>query len=630
MYRISDGVAVMLNAAGEHSLGGIDAESKRNDFSALFANPAQATAVLKQVGEKLIYAEDTELVTLNGNCWFQLEVRPVLDPVTGEQMLQLSAQDISKRREAEAENLKSSQLLRTAIDTVGEAFVMYDADDRLIFCNDKYRLLHGSSAELLLPGARFEDLMRACAKRGRYRAAIGRVEAWVGECLHDHRTGNINRVQQLDDGRWLRVIERRMPDGQTVGFCIDITELVRAKEVAEAANMAKSRFLTTMSHEIRTPMNGILGMAQMLTLPALSDHERSDYAATLLSSGQSLMTLLNDILDLSKIESGNLQLEDAELRPATLLHDAVNLFDGAAQIKGVLLESTWHGGADQRFFGDAQRLRQMLVNLLGNAIKFTASGKITAEARELERTGQTALLEFAVTDTGIGIPHDKRSLLFKPFSQTDSSITREYGGSGLGLSIVSHLANFMGGDIGVDSEPGQGSRFWFRVPLKYTDALQPAQPIESTKDISKPNTPLSGHVLVVEDNLVNCKVIQLMLTRLGLTVSLVHDGQQGVDAMTQWGSTMREHSTARPDLILMDLNMPVMDGYSATERIRQWEAAQQRPRTAILALTADAFEEDRLRCMAVGMDDFLVKPITLPILSRALAKWLPVPDTPLR
>jgi CheY-like chemotaxis protein len=363
-------------------------------------------------------------------------------------------------------------------------------------------------------------------------------------------------------------------------------------------------------------------MAQLLLMPNLQDNVRNDYARTILSSGQTLLALLNDILDLSKIEAGKLQLESTVFDPEALLHETSNLFAGAAQAKGLQLDYQWLGAADQRYQADAHRLRQMLGNLVGNGIKFTTHGKLRIAATEIRRDGEEAVLEFAVSDTGAGIAADKLDLLFKPFSQADSSTTREFGGSGLGLSIVRSLALAMGGEVGVSSEPFIGSRFWFQVPVRRLAQAQDSRRSEYATAEAAPATAanlLHGHVLVVEDNLINCMVIESLLRRLGLTVSVVHDGRQGIAAVKAHPDGLAEP----PQLVLMDLQMPVMVGYAATQHIRQWETNQQCPRLPIIALTADAFEEDRQRCLAVGMDDFLTKPIATDALKQALAKWLP-------
>lgn len=394
--------------------------------------------------------------------------------------------------------------------------------------------------------------------------------------------------------------------------------LESSREEAVAANLAKSRFLATMSHEIRTPMNGILGMAQVLLNPKLPEAEREDYARTILTSGQTLLSLLNDILDLSKIEAGKLHLEYSVFEPEHLLNEAQALFSGSARNKNLRLEHVWQGPSRQRYRADVPHLRQMLFNLVGNAVKFTAQGQIRIEGRLVSADGGTAMIEFAVSDTGIGIPADKQDLLFKPFSQADSSSTREFAGTGLGLSLVSNLAALMKGEVGVESEPGQGSRFWFRFAAEIVPAE--AVPQRNARPLTTPALSvhdaalLSGHVLVVEDNRTNSKVIELLLKKLGVSSSLAVDGSQAV-AMAAGGE--------RFDAILMDIHLPVLDGYAATSQIRQWEKESARVRCPIVALTANAFADDRQHCMEADMDDFLAKPIQFEDLKSVLGQWLP-------
>ncbi|MBI2307401.1 MAG: response regulator [Rhodocyclales bacterium] len=398
-----------------------------------------------------------------------------------------------------------------------------------------------------------------------------------------------------------------------------VIRLEEARLVAETASVAKSRFLATMSHEIRTPMNGVLGMAQLLQQPQLGGAERLDYARTILASGQTLLALLDDVLDFSKIEAGRLELEAAAFDPAQLLRETETLFAESAARKGLRLHARWHGPAGQHYRGDPTRLRQMLANLVSNAVKFTPQGGIRIEARETTRDGGAAELEFRVADTGIGIAADKLRLLFQPFSQADSSTTRRFGGSGLGLSIVRSLAQLMGGDVGVDSRPGNGSRFWFRIRagLAAADEALADAPLPASGDRSAATAlpSLSGRVLVVEDNATNRKVIEAMLRRCGMTVMLAEDGLRGVAAVIDGEA---------PDLVVMDVQMPGLDGYAATERIRHWEQQQVGGRRLpIIALTADAYETDRQRALAVGMDDFMAKPVDLNVLAGMLAKWLP-------
>lgn len=387
-------------------------------------------------------------------------------------------------------------------------------------------------------------------------------------------------------------------------------ELVEARIAAEAASVAKSRFLATMSHEIRTPLNGILGMAQLMQLEPMAPDEYHESVRTIIDSGEQLLHLLNDILDLSKIEAGRLTLELGLVSPQGLLQDTELLFAGTAQQKGLSLVTQWHGAPDQSYLGDAPRLRQMLGNLVSNALKFTAAGQVVIEGRPV---GEGSGIEFAVTDTGIGIAPDKLDLLFQPFSQVDNSTTRQFGGTGLGLSIVHSLALMMGGEAGVDSRPGQGSRFWFRVPLQPVVAPAP-RPTLIPPVLAGSVPRFAGRALIAEDNPNNVLIIDKALRALGLETCHAANGHQAVDTL------IREHDGI--DLILMDLQMPDMDGFAATVSIRDWEGQRNR-HTPIIALTADVFPEDRERCLNVGMDGFLAKPLDLEVLILTLSRWLP-------
>ena len=435
------------------------------------------------------------------------------------------------------------------------------------------------------------------------------------------------RIRRTDDDRphWIAASGRAEEiDGRQclVGVAHDITarkqvelELRSAKETAESASLAKSQFLATVSHELRTPMNGILGMAQLFLMPDVTQDERYEYAKTILDSGQTLLTLLNDILDLSKVESGTLRLAHAECDLRQIVEETAALFAESAHVKNLDVRSNWHGPKAVRYLLDPVRLRQMLSNFIANAIKFTQAGFVHIEAAEIEREGNKALLEFSVTDSGIGIPKAKHSLLFERFSQVDGSTTREYGGVGLGLSIVRSLANLMDGDVGVESEPGQGSRFWFRVRADLASGDEANGPAVASSMLACEGqaTALSPrHILVVEDDRTSRAVIVALLRKMNLTVDTAGDGQQAVAALTQG---------ARPDLVLMDIQMPTMDGHQATQRIRQWETQAGLPRLPIVALTARAYEKDRQDCLRSGMDDFLEKPIDVSEVMAMLQKW---------
>ena len=500
-----------------------------------------------------------------------------------------------------------------------------NADRRLTDINDAAEKINGyTRQELLGRSCRVLQGPDTDPKTvQRIRTALEGAQPFHGEILNYQKDG----TPFWNELSIIPVFNAAGALSQFVGVQRDITqrkaaqaELVLARDAAEAANRAKSRFLATMSHEIRTPMNGVLGMAQLLLLPGIGERERVDYARTIVSSGQTLLALLNDILDLSRVEAGNLQLEAIAVQPLALIVQAETLFSEQARHAGLAIQCQWAGAPDACYLGDPHRLRQMLADLVSNAIKFTRHGHIRIEASEIGRSEQGALLEFVVSDTGVGIAPDKLSLLFQSFSQTDTSTTREFGGSGLGLSIVRKLADLMGGGVGVHSEPGLGSRFWFYVRLALApQGSNPAQTVSqpaANVGVEAALPQFAGHVLVAEDNPTNQMVIQTLLGKHGLQVTLAGDGQQALEAL-------KALQPAAPfDLVLMDLQMPVMDGCSATRHLRAWEAQTGCPRLPVVALTAGAFEEDRQHCLDAGMDDVLTKPVAMDQLQAALAHWV--------
>ncbi|MEQ8709326.1 MAG: PAS-domain containing protein [Rhodospirillales bacterium] len=535
----------------------------------------------------------------------------------------------------------SRSMLDEAIEAINEGFIYYDANDLLVAVNSRHKAMFPDLADVLIPGTRREDVLGKRFRLGHEPKAVGREDDYLHAELKRRRRPRETFERQNEDGRWLRVTEVRTPSGGLVGIRTDITRMKekeneltdtvtdletarqtleeqammmrdlaedyrRQKDLADEANRAKSDFLATMSHEIRTPMNGVLGMAELLLETRLSAQQR-DFGQAILSSGRALLTILNDILDLSKLEAGKLDIEIVDYNLADEAGSAVSSLSNRAAAKGLRLSHHIGDDVPEGLSGDPSRLRQILINLVGNAVKFTDQGSVTLEVRRSQAANGTDRLRFEVTDTGIGIGPDVIDRLFQKFSQADVSTTRTFGGTGLGLAISRKLAELMGGEIGVTSRPGDGSTFWFELPLQ--EAAGPV-PSRNSSLITHFEARRPLNILIAEDNPINQMLIHRILSDVGHLCYMVENGKLAVEAS----------KSGDFELILMDVRMPVMDGPEATRQI--CKLPPPLCDIPIIACTADVTVEHKQQYLDAGMLDCVMKPIDRAELFSAIDRCL--------
>lgn len=671
---------------------------------------------------------------------FPIELSLSALAVPGLHVVTAILRDLTEKKASDAKLRMAETRLIDAIESLPDGFVLYDADDRLVLCNSRYKEFYATSADLIVEGETFEDIIRKGATRGQYQVSGDALEEWVAMRLNRHLNPGAPMEQHLDDGRWLRVIESRTSEGGRVGFRVDITELkererdlqrsedllrnvvsasfdgvivmdrkgmvidynpaakvifgwepdeilgqhmsdfviparyrrahdvglrhfleageakvigqrieieglhkdgheiivelairntegqdgpvfvgyVRditeqraadvmlreAKERAEIANEAKAQFLAMMSHEIRTPLNGVLGILSLLRDTDL-DEGQKDYVQTARESGRALLDLINDILDFTKLEAGRMELDASPFHFPSLLRSVVDLFMPIARDKGIDITLNYAGDIPTNLIGDSGRIRQVLLNLVSNALKFTETGGVRIAVSLGDDDQERPTFKLTVKDTGIGIPADKHDFLFGEFVTVDTHYSRKFGGTGLGLAITKQLAELMGGIVGFESMPGVGSTFWVVLPMTLADEndVVPAPRIETSTVWVQPGR----RILLAEDNATNQIVVGHMLENAGCRVDVVNDGAEAVAVANK----------DRYDCILMDISMPEMDGLEATGHIRRTGLNQMTP---IIALTAYALKGDREKFLTSGMTDFLAKPVEKEDLLNAIAR----------
>lgn len=606
-----DGAWLNVNAALRAFLGYSAKELAGLTFQEL-THPADLDADMVQFGDLLAgqiasYQMEKRYFRKDGAClWAELTVSLVRDD-EGEPLFFIShVQDIGARKAAEMERDRLMERVTLATRGAGIGVWEWDLDTGLLEWSPEMFALFEMSRD---DGEVFVDrFVAAVLEEDRDRLGQEMAAARQGHGLETEF-----RIL-VGDGRvkWIKAYGNLHHDEtgrpvRMIGVNWDVTDLRALADRAEAANHAKSQFLAVMSHEIRTPMNGILGMTQAMMAQVLTASQRTQMGV-IADSGEALMTILNDILDLSKVEAGRLDLESVDFDLERLLQSVCAAYSPNADEKGLTLQIDL-ADAQGVYRGDPTRIRQVLSNLVSNSLKFTERGHVHIEAARQENG-----LVIQVSDTGQGMDEVVLQRIFRPFTQADASTTRNFGGTGLGLTIVRELAHLMGGDITVQSRPGHGSRFVVTLPVAYVGPATDVATV-STGGVGETLSPL--RVLAAEDNAINQLVLTTLLAPLGIAPVIVSNGAEAVEAWRagEW------------DVVLMDVQMPVMDGFAAAAAIRAVEAAESRKATPIIALTANAMSHHRQECLTHGMNALVAKPIEIRALASALEEACRPPAT---
>jgi PAS domain S-box-containing protein len=553
--------------------------------------------------------------------------------------LRLASVDVTERKKSEDQAYETAAELRALFQAFPDLFLRLDREGNILDCKG------GQSSDPFLSADKFTDrnlkdilpsdvveqfgeAQDKVRKTGTLEVLEFKAGGKQGEQVYE------SRLLPLSWDHWIAVLRnitaRKSGELKLTEYAQELErkneELEAALATAREATQLRSRFLANMSHEIRTPMNGVLGMTDFLLATKLTS-EQQEFAESIKRSADALLALINDILDLSKIEAGKLRLDRVQFQLGPTIAEVVSLFALEARMKGLGFASNVPADLPRVVVGDPGRLRQVLRNLLGNALKFTDHGEIGVHAELLNEATNVVQIRFTVHDTGIGMPPDQQSRLFESFTQGDGSSTRRHGGTGLGLAISKQLVELLGGEIGVASEPGQGSRFWFtasfgkgvstEIPAPNPAMVQnPSTRTMVKGPIAPPARPqkpvvVASHlrVLLAEDNEINQRITLRLLEKLGVPADAVVNGREAVQALEK----------RKYDLVLMDCQMPDMDGFEATAIVRSREVGTHTP---ICALTANAMEGDRERCLAAGMDDYISKPVGLEKLQKAVDRWV--------